>query len=1015
MRRDRRILCAAAFATALFAASGSHTSVEAQSEARQTPQATGTKVSESIRKLIKEGRYRDAEAAARVLVERVEATSGRDSLEAAAALDLLVEALWQGGKSTGAESRELAERAVAIKERELGKADPALAVSLFHLAAFRSNAEAYADAKPLFERVLAIREKALGPDHPDVAFTLNVFGSSRLGAGDYVEAKRLLERGLEIRERTLGPEHLDVAGSLNNLATLLFRMNDSAGAKSLLERAVAIWEKTLGPLHPRVGLGVSNLATMHKVLGDDAGAKRLFERALGIQEKTLGPEHPSVALTLSNLANALAETGEPAAARPLYERSLAIREKVFGPEHSEVAAVLINLGSLSKDLGDYAAARPLYQRAVAMTEKTHGPDHPLVAEFLLHWAALLAETGETSNAVTVAVRADSIGREQLRLSLRTLAEREALAYASGRHSGLGLALTLSAEGTEKAAGSQRPVWDAVVRSRSLVLDEMAARHRTISGSEDPEIGLAARNLTSAREALARLLVSGPSSGSPEQYRDRIEQARRAKEKAERALAEKSAAFRTEQGRAKLGLDEVAAALPADGALLAFALYGRQQLGPRQPHTKGKEPEPIPSYLAFVLKGSGEKPTVVPLGTAKEIDSLVSRWREQIGQEAGAPGRAPKRSEAAHREAGIALRKKIWQPLEPHVAGARRVFVVPDGSLHFVNLAALPVGRDRYLIESGPMMHYLSAERDLVPREPTRKGEGLLAVGAPAFDESRLFAALAPRSERLTSAAVPAGPADASGASTYRGPRSACGSFTSMSFEPLPAAGRETEEIATLWNAAEDPRSAPARKNVALVLTGAAASEAAVKKQARGSRILHLATHGFFLGGRCASALDASGRQPGAPPPAAVGENPLRLAGLALAGANRRASAGADEEDGILTAEEIAALDLDGVDWAVLSACDTGIGEVKASEGVFGLRRAFQVAGARTVLMSLWQVEDAATRAWMTTVYRGRLTRKLSTVEAVHEASLEVLRQRRSQRQSTHPFYWAGFVAVGDWR
>lgn len=1014
MRRSRRIQCAAVFATALFAASGSHDSVEGKSQAApQAPQTTAAETSENIRKLYKDGRYRDAEAAARVLLKQVEEESGRDSLEAAAVLDLLVAALWQGGKSTEPESRELAERAVAIKEKKLPKTDAALALSLFQLAALRSDAGAHAEAKPLFERTLTIREKALGPDHPDVAFTLNVFGSSRWRAGDYVEGKRLLELGLEIRERTLGPEHLDVAGSLNNLAALLFDMSDFTGARSLMERGVAIWEKTLGPMHPRVGLGVTNLAAAHTILGDHAGAKPLYERGLAIQEKTLGAEHPAVALTLNNLAGALSETGEPEAATSLYERSLAIREKVFGPESYEVAEVLLNMASLSKSMGDYAAARPLYARALAMSEKTLGPDHPRVAAVLLPSAALLAETGEPGAAVTVALRADHIGREQLRLSLRTLAEREALAYASGRHSGLGLALTILAEPSEKGDRSQRLVWDAVVRSRSLVLDEMAARHRTISGSEDPEIGRAARDLTSAREALAKLLVSGPGNESPQQYRDRVEQARRSKEKSERALAEKSAAFRTEQTRAKLGLAEVAAALPADAALLAFALFRRHQLAPRDPQSKGKEPEPVPSYLAFVLKGSGGEPEVVPLGTAEEIDSLVSRWRELIAQEARAPGRASKRIEARHREAGIALRNKIWRPLEPHLAGARRVFVVPDGALHFVNLAALPVGRDRYLIESGPMMHHLSAERDLVPREATREGEGLLAVGAPAFDEPRLFAALAPRPGRRTSAAGPAGPADTSGASTYRGPRSACGSFTSMSFEALPAAGLETSEIATLWNAADHPLSAPATKSVARVLTGAAATEAAFKKQAGGRRILHLATHGFFLGGRCASALDTSGRQPGVP--TLAGENPLLLAGLALAGANRRAAVGADEEDGILTAEEIAALDLDGVDWAVLSACDTGIGDVRASEGVFGLQRAFQVAGARTVLMSLWPVEDAATRAWMTRLYRDRLTRKRSTAEAVHGASLEVLRHQRSQRQSTHPFYWAGFVAVGDWR
>ena len=152
---------------------------------------------------------------------------------------------------------------------------------------------------------------------------------------------------------------------------------------------------------------------------------------------------------------------------------------------------------------------------------------------------------------------------------------------------------------------------------------------------------------------------------------------------------------------------------------------------------------------------------------------------------------------------------------------------------------------------------------------------------------------------------------------------------------------------------------------------------------------------------------------GPPPPPA--ENPLLLSGLALSGANRRALASADGDDGILTAEEVAGLDLSGVEWAVLSACDTGVGEIAAGEGVFGLRRAFQIAGARSVIMSLWSVEDLSTRAWMKALYEGRFDRNLSTADAVHEASLAVLRDRRSKGLSTHPFYWAAFVAAGDWR
>jgi CHAT domain-containing protein len=142
---------------------------------------------------------------------------------------------------------------------------------------------------------------------------------------------------------------------------------------------------------------------------------------------------------------------------------------------------------------------------------------------------------------------------------------------------------------------------------------------------------------------------------------------------------------------------------------------------------------------------------------------------------------------------------------------------------------------------------------------------------------------------------------------------------------------------------------------------------------------------------------------------------LRLSGLALAGANRRAAAGEAEEDGILTAEEIASLDLSQVGWVVLSACDTGAGDVRAGEGVFGLRRAFQVAGAGTLIMSLWSVDDEATRRWMEALYEGRFESDLDTAAAARRASLDVLREQRARNGSTHPFTWGAFVAAGDWR
>lgn len=241
----------------------------------------------------------------------------------------------------------------------------------------------------------------------------------------------------------------------------------------------------------------------------------------------------------------------------------------------------------------------------------------------------------------------------------------------------------------------------------------------------------------------------------------------------------------------------------------------------------------------------------------------------------------------------------------------------------------------------------------------------------------------------------------------------------MHFEPLPASAEEMREIQSMWRNSSIGRGerGDLRANRGVFsIVGSEASEAAFKQHAPGKRVLHLATHAFFLGGRCQSALDTTTESAGvASPPSVIGENPLLLSGLAMAGANHRRAATPNEEDGILTAEEIAALSLNGVEWAVLSGCDTGVGEVKVGEGVLGLRRAFQVAGVRTLIMSLWPVEDQVAREWMGQLYSGRLVLGLTTIDSVHRANLKMLHRRRVKGMTTHPFYWAGFVAAGDWR
>jgi CHAT domain-containing protein len=310
-----------------------------------------------------------------------------------------------------------------------------------------------------------------------------------------------------------------------------------------------------------------------------------------------------------------------------------------------------------------------------------------------------------------------------------------------------------------------------------------------------------------------------------------------------------------------------------------------------------------------------------------------------------------------------------------------VFIVPDGSLHLVSFAALPSTASRYLVETGPLIHYLSAERDLMASGNRPVSGGLLALGSPDFDQVTVpLPVTAPRSGSF-----------------------GCVDFPSTQFDRLPGALDEVNEVVALWNRVGRQTSR---------LVGAAASEAAFKAEAPGHRVLHLATHGFFMGRQCDPALKAPLTDRSA---TVTRSSPLLLSGLILAGANQRDATPPGQEDGVLTAEEVVALNLSGVDWAVLSGCDTGIGEIRAGEGVVGLRRAFQIAGARTVIMSLWSVEDRSTRQWMAALYANRLVKNLGTAEAVREASLTMLRQRRATGVSTHPFYWAAFVAAGDWR
>ena len=861
------------------------------------------------------------------------------------------------------------------------------------------------DAEAAARALLAQIEKETGPDSLDTARVLHVLVDAARRNSDVraTDIRQLAQRALDIRERRGAPPAL-IAASVRMLGFVLRSERDPEETKRLYVRALTLLEQAAGE-DPSLAPILVDLGDLESGLGNFEDARKSFERALGIYEKAYGSGDPRVAETIRNMAVLSTRTGNTSSAAALYERALAILRKALEPNHprlrvafSNVADVHAWAGSALLEEGQDELAVEAFEKAV--TAQEGAAFRPRLEVYLRMLAGALAGSGELDRAIQIALESEAVRAEHARAATDGLPERQVAAMVAHRRRSLTVALSLIRD----RPAFTSDVWDVIMQSRALALEEASARHRSASGAEDHRRVELRHAFARARQRLASLVVRGPAGAPMAAYREALDRASREKQETEGALVAATVGGRDAEKPDSGSLSEIRAALPPASAIVALVQYNHSEWSrDRAPRLRT-----IPSYLAFVQRSDTPQPVAVHLGAASTIDALVERWRDHVEQPASAASFGSLRLLASYRAVASELRQRVWDPLRMHLRGARRVFVVPDGTLHLVDFGALPVGQSEYLAERLPAIHYLSAERDLLARTPRVISQGILIVGAPAFDSARGLTAPSTQATAVR-------PTKA-----LRGRRQVCSLFEGVDFEPLPATAQEAAEVASLWKkvgmvrrpSQSDPRQSVAKGAVTL-LSDTGAGEARFKAEAPGKQILHLATHGFFLGGPCPAALDRP-----ASPAAAVARvtvhNPLLLSGLVFAGANQRPSTGPDEEDGILMAEEVAGLDLHGVEWVVLSGCDTGIGHIKAGEGVFGLRRAFQIAGARTVIMSLWQVEDERTRQWMRVLYQRRFAAGRTTADAVRDASLELLRRRRAANASTHPFYWAGFVAAGDW-
>jgi CHAT domain-containing protein/Tfp pilus assembly protein PilF len=892
---------------------------------------------------------------------------GPEHLDVAHSLRIL--AIIYRAKGETAKAEPIQQLVLSIREKRLGPEHPLVAQTLHNLANLYDDGGNSAQAEQLYQRGLEIGEKTLGPEHPQVATSLNSLGIIYRDKGDYVRAEQYFQRALAIREKMLEPGHPFIGTSLNNLAAIYHDKGDYLKAEPLYHRALALQEKTQGAEHPAFAMYLDNLAILYSDKGDYAKAEPFYRRALAVLEKVLGLEHLSVGQTLNGLGILHRVIGDYAKAEQFHQRALAIREKALGPENHSVANSTRDLAAVYRDKGEYARAEPLFQRALAILENALGPEHPYVVTFLDDLAVLYAAKGDFAQAITAQARATSVGERNLALNLSIGSERQKLAYLALFSEQTDFTLSLHSQALPQDPQALDLAFTTLLRRKGRGLDVMANTIAALRSRAAPDDQALFDRLAEARSQLAALTLKELGTDKPEAYRARLKPLADKVEELESSLSARSPEFRAQAQPIRLAA--VQAALPADSALIEFAIYTPRDMR----NNKNKMP---PRYLAYLLAAQGE-PRWIDLGEAAPIDRAITAWQRAL--------RNPRRSDV--KRLARAVDEKVMRPVlalaQSGMGQTRRLLIAPDGLLNLIPFAALVDRQGRYLVERYSIS-YLTSGRDLL-RSPIDRPVEQKAVIVANPDYGRIAVAGTSGGRDV---GLPPGPAKSSGQQL---------NLSQAYFPPLAGAAGEAQALKAIL-----PQ--------ATVLTREQATEAALKGL-HSPRILHVATHGFFLRDQ---ELELVGmRDRGAVTVRSVGfadqpiENPLLRSGLALAGVNRRRGSADQGEDGVLTALEAVGLDLWGTKLVVLSACDTGVGEVKNGEGVFGLRRALALAGAETQVMSLWPVSDLGTRELMVEYYKG-LQRGEGRGDGLRRVQLEMLKRKARQ----HPFYWASFIQAGEW-
>jgi CHAT domain-containing protein/Tfp pilus assembly protein PilF len=884
-------------------------------------------------------------------------------------LGLLHQAQGEYGKAEPLFARALKMREGLYPPARYPQGHPDLALSINNLAGLHEARGSYGKAEPLYARALKMYEGLFPParyprGHPDLARSINNLAFLHQGQGEYGKAEPLYARALKMYAALYPPArypqgHPDLALSINNLAALHEAQGEYGKAEPLYARALTMTEGLYPPAryprgHPDLALSLNNLAGLHQAQGEYGKAEPLYARALKMYEGLFPPAryprgHPDLARSINNLAGLHQAQGEYGKAEPLYARALKMYAALYPPArypqgHPDLARSLNNLAFLHQAQGEYGKAEPLFARALKMTEALFPParypqGHPDLALSINNLAGLHRAQGEYSKAEPLYARALKMYGSSAAALASSAPEATALNYLSS------LPLTrdgyLSGTRHLPKADSYLAVW----QSKAALSRIYERRHLAVLAAASPKLRNLWQSILSLRRERERLLLA---SANPDRAKARdkrleaIDEDIRTKEADLRPLLP---ALKRSEELARATPGDLRKALPTGTAFVDLLRYVHFEQNPKVRGAKGEKR--TPRYVAFVVAREGVKR--IELGKAQPIEEMLELWRRAL-------------IEGSDAEPGYATRVHtlLWKPLREHLpAKTGMVYISPDAALNRLPWAALRDGKSRRrLIEEHAVAvvphGVLLLDRLTEAKRDKDKKATLLAMGAVAYDRE-------PRAATEV---------------TLRGPAA-----EKLKWEALKGTQKELEQIAAL-----------AGERRILRREGDGAGVAALLGDLPQAETVHLATHGFFADAkfRTAFQLDPNLFDQGRfhERRGAGSRSPLVLSGLVCSGANLPTT----PNRGILTAEAIVGLDLRKMNLAVLSACESGLGESAGGEGVYGLVRAFHIAGTRNVAASLWKVDDEATAALMVLFYRHLWSKKpLPPAEALRQAQLALYR------------------------